>query len=587
MNSLPAKSLLGGAIVLALLQGCGGGGGGGGDSAGNAAPDSSAGSPSATPLLPASPIPGFSAAAGVKQLRIDWSAVDGATHYRVLEDATGSGTFAQIGADLTAPGYSRDDISVHTFNWNARYQVQACNSNGCTTSSTLAASDALLQTIGYLKASNTGTGDAFGWSIALSDDGNTLAVGAPFEDSSTAGNPASNGATDSGAVYIFAKSGNGWIQQTYLKAQTVVAGANFGGSVALSSNGNTLAVGAALENSSAGGAYVFTRNNGTWSQPTRIQASNSYANAYFGWSITLSDDGTTLAVGSPGESSSVSNVAANNHAASNAGAVYTYRYNAGSWGNQGYLKAGTIAADDHFGAAVALSGSGATLAVGAPYKSGGVGRTYVFRYTSSWGSAATLAASNGASGDNFGATVALNTTGDTLAVGAPFKASNGANAGAAYVFSGNNWSQETYLRGTNTEVDDDFGSALALSGDGNTLAVGAIGEKSSATGVSAAVAASNADDDTKDGVGAVYLFKRSNNAWSTQATYIKPSVSNVGNEFGTAIGLSSNGNTLAISGGFEQSNATFGQIQASNAADSLNNLQPNRSAVDAGAVWLF
>ncbi len=436
-------------------------------------------------------------------------------------------------------------------------------------SSAASTSNAVNSVIAYLKASNIGSGDSFGWSVALSDDGNTLAVGAPYEDSAAANNPSGNTSTDSGAVYIFVKSGNDWVQQGFLKAQTVVAGANFGNSVALSSDGNTLAVGAPLENGSQGGTYVFTRSNNSWAQKQRVQASNAYSNALFGWSVALNDAGDTLAVGSPGEANALATINTTNHNASSAGAVYVYKYSASTWGSQQYLKATSVVASDSLGSSVALSGTGTTLAVGAPQKSGGIGSVLVYTYSSSWSAATPVSATsnNSVSGDNFGAAVALNTLGDTLAVGAPYRASNGTNSGAAYVFTkSTSWTQQDYLKDSTTETDDDFGIALALSSDGNTLVIGAIGEKGSATGIN------GTHDNLKDGVGAAYLFKRSGATWATTPTYIKPSVSTLGNEFGSAIGLSADGATLAISGAFEQSDGSSEQ---------------NTSAPDSGAVWLY
>lgn len=622
MKVFRQKSLLSCAIVLALLQGCGGGGGGSANSSGGGSSGSSAKGASAptatTPRVPAAPV--ASVGFATKQLQFSWMAVDGATFYRVLEDADGSGTFTQIGGDLTALTYARD-IAVHTFNWSAaRYQVQACNSVGCATSGALSASSGVLQAIGYFKASNTGNGDTFGWTLALSDDGSTLAVGAPSEDSSAIGingSQSSNSSVDSGAVYVFVNSGSGWVQQAYVKASNTLAGANFGESVALSSDGSTLAVGAPFEDSAtttingsqsdhsasnAGAAYVFIRNGTTWSQQAYVKASNAYADTYLGWSIALSDDGNILATGAPGESNSNTgiNPSANTHAASNAGAAYIFARSGAAWSQQAYLKSSNAAAEDNFGSAIALNGSGNTLAVGSPYESSNAtgingsqssnsatdsGAAYVFtRNGSTWSQQAYVKASNTGASDNFGAALSLNTAGDTLAVGAPYEASNAtgidgaqannsaAAAGAAYVFirSGTTWSQQAYVKASNTGTNDDFGSALALSSDGNSLVIGAIGESSSATGLNG-----NQADNSKDGVGAAYLFHRSGSSWSQQ-TYIKPSTSTLGDEFGTAIGLSADGSTLAISGAFEQSNAT-----------GIGGTQTNTSSTDAGALWLF
>jgi trimeric autotransporter adhesin len=104
----------------------------------------------------------------------------------------------------------------------------------------------------YLKASNTGAGDEFGISVALSGD--TLAVGARSEDSAAqgvGGNQGDNTATDSGAIYVFRRSGSAWAQEAYLKASNTGAGDSFGIRVALS--GDTLAVGAYFEASAAQG----------------------------------------------------------------------------------------------------------------------------------------------------------------------------------------------------------------------------------------------------------------------------------------------------------------------------------------------
>ncbi len=104
----------------------------------------------------------------------------------------------------------------------------------------------------YIKASNPGEADQFGWSLALTGD--TLAVGAPREDSSATGvggDQANDGLADSGAVYLFTRSGTVWSQQDYIKAAVTDSGDLFGYSVALT--GDTLAAGAPGEDSNASG----------------------------------------------------------------------------------------------------------------------------------------------------------------------------------------------------------------------------------------------------------------------------------------------------------------------------------------------
>jgi hypothetical protein len=199
----------------------------------------------------------------------------------------------------------------------------------------------------YLKASNTETAmfasDAFGYHIALSGDGSTLAVGATGEDGAAigvGGDQADNSASGAGAVYVFTRAGSGWSQEAYVKASNSATGQAFGSSVALSADGSTLAVGAMSEDSSAtgiggdqantaavdsGAVYVFTRA-GTWSQRAYVKASNTKASNWFGYSVAVSGDGSTLAVGAYLEASASTGIDGNQADSSlaNAGACYVY-----------------------------------------------------------------------------------------------------------------------------------------------------------------------------------------------------------------------------------------------------------------------
>jgi len=389
----------------------------------------------------------------------------------------------------------------------------------------------------FLKASNADSRDSFGTRVALSGD--TLAVGAPCEDSDARGvngDQDGYGEASSGAVYIFVRSGSTWVQQAYIKASNTDGLDDFGYSLALS--GDTLVVGAYGEDSSANGnqedngtensgaVYVFVRNGSKWSQQAFLKASNTGVNDFFGSSVSLSGD--TLAVGAYGEASSARGVngdQADNTAVSS-GAAYVFIRKGASWSQEAYLKASNADSGDYFGASVALSGD--TLVVGARNEASGAagvdgnqedntapysGAAYVFvRNGSVWSQQAYLKASNATKFDGFGDSLAL--SGDTLVVGAPYERvdSTGVNgsqaeisglqSGAAYVFirNGSDWNQHAYLKASNTGVNDRFGYSLALSGD--TVAVGADCEASAAMGV-------NGDqlDNSADKSGAVYVFR--------------------------------------------------------------------------------
>jgi hypothetical protein len=190
-----------------------------------------------------------------------------------------------------------------------------------------------------VKASNTGVNYYFGYSVSLSSDGNTLAVGATGEDSNSWVDD--NLIPGAGAVYVFIRSDTTWTQQAYVKAINTDANDYFGISASLSSDGNTLAVGAKYEGSNAtgidgadefnlapnaGAVYVFSRSGTTWTQQVYVKASNTDAFDSFGDSVSLSRDGNTLAVGAYLEESNAMGIGGDedDNSTSAAGAVYLY-----------------------------------------------------------------------------------------------------------------------------------------------------------------------------------------------------------------------------------------------------------------------
>jgi len=587
-----AAALMIGAAIL--LSSCGGGGGGSAPAGGG------------TPAAPTLSL-GF----GVKELRFTWLAISGADFYRLSENPDGVSGYAQVATNLTALSFNHT-IPVHR-RLNASYIVEACNNAGCTASAPQILGTNLTQAIGYVKASNTGAGDDFGLAVALSGDGNTLAVGALGEASSSTGIDSTPNelAPQAGAVYVYTRSASTWSQQAYVKASNTGTNDGFGFSVALSGDGNTLAVGALGEASSttgvdstpnelaasAGAAYVFTRTAGTWSQQAYVKASNTGAGDQFGISVALSGDGNTLAVGAQNEDSSSTGIGSTpNELAADAGAVYVYTRTGTTWSQQAYVKASNTGAGDQFGRPVALSGDGNTLAVGAVSEdssSTGIdstpnelasfaGAVYVYtRSAGTWSQQAYVKASNTGAGDVFGVSVALSGDGNTLAVGADGEASSSTGidstpnelafaAGAVYVYTrgAGTWSQQAYVKASNTGAFDLFGISVALSGDGNTLAVGAIGEASSTTGIN------STPNEAAFAAGAVYVYTRSAGAWSQQA-YVKASNTGTNDRFGDRVALSSDGNTLAVGADGEASSST-----------GLSST-PNESAADAGAVYLY
>jgi hypothetical protein len=221
-------------------------------------------------------------------------------------------------------------------------------------------------------ASNADTGDYFGYAIALSADGSTLAVGAYLEDDVAKGitsgtyTTVNNGATDSGAVYLFT-SGSGWMQQAYIKASNAAAGDYFGRSVSLSQDGSVLAVGANMQGGTGAGAVYLFSNSSGWQQDTWFRATNTGIGDQFGISISLSGDGSVLAVGAHVESSNAIGINGDgtDDSAVVSGAAYLFSNSSGSWAQRAYIKAPNTDAVDYFGIAIALASDGSMLAVGA------------------------------------------------------------------------------------------------------------------------------------------------------------------------------------------------------------------------------
>jgi FG-GAP repeat len=537
---------------------------------------------------------------GTKSFDLRWNAVNepfggGLVRYHVMEDPDGAGpmpiTYLRDNLLETNVVYNLPGL-LHT-KLNARYTIQACNSAGCSAPTAAVTLD-LTQMIGYFKASNARVDSRFGEAVALSADGNTMAVGASGESSAATGvngDQSDTSASGAGAVYIFVRTAGAWSAPTYIKPLNTGAGDSFGSAVALSADGSTLAVGAPEEDSNArtingnhndnsangaGAAYVFVRNGTSWSQQAYIKPFNTDPNDGFGRTVALSGDGHTLAVGSSGEDSNATTVGGNenDNNASNSGAAYVFSRNAGAWTQQAYIKASNGAANHRLGTSVALASDGTTLAVSATGEGGSAGAAYVFtRNAGTWTEQAYVKALNAAPSNSFGSSIALAGNGNTMAVGATARANN---SGAAYVFtrSGATWTQQAFLTATYPDGSDYFGNAVSLSADGNLLAVAATGESSSARGIGGDQA-----NNLANSTGAVYLFARNAGAW-TELSYLKAPNGDPFDEFGgrtrDAMALSADGRVLAVGAGAE----------GGNGSGSPPN-QGNNSASSAGAVYLY
>ncbi|RYI27790.1 MAG: hypothetical protein EON48_06055 [Acetobacteraceae bacterium] len=474
----------------------------------------------------------------------------------------------------------------------------------------------------YLKPGAFGSkqaGDIFGVAVAVSGD--TVVIGAYEEDSGSTGvnSTPDESAPGSGAAYVYVRSAGVWTQQAYLKPAAVgtsQAGDSFGYSVAVA--GDTVVVGAPYEGSDStgvnsapnedvfhsGAAYVYVRSGSAWTQQAYLKPAavgTSQDSDQFGWSVAVSGD--TVVVGANLEDSSTTGVNStpnDDGNASSSGAAYVFARSGSAWTQEAYLKpaaVGTSQVNDQFGYSVAVSGD--TVVVGAwledssslgvnstPDESAGLsGAACVFvRGAGVWTQQAYLKPAivgTMQGGDNFGFSVGV--SGDTVVVGAPAEASSttGVNstpnegasfAGAAYVFqrSATVWTQQAYLKPAAvgaSQVNDQFGYSVGVSGD--TVVVGAVGERSATTGVN-----STPNEDV-NAAGAACVFVRSANAWTQQA-YLKPAA------VGTSQGNDQAGWSVAISG----DTVVVGAVGEDSGSAGVNST-PDESASFSGAAYVF
>lgn len=520
-----------------------------------------------------------------KTFLFQWQTSQNADEYTLCR----KNTTATDNCDVLSSGLTETNIQVELnslLSTSETYFVVANNKDGDQKSNEVSIEpSALLNAISLLKASNTDSNDNYGNAVAVSTDGSTIAVSA-FKESGTVNDPTTNTAALSGAVYVYRKTNGIWNEVAYLKAPNADDKDEFGYAIALSGDGNTLAVSTINEASSAtgidgnqldnlapasGAVYLYVNSGSSWQSQAYIKSSNSNLVDSFGFSVSLDADGTTLLVGAPGESSSAQSINGDetDNTGSLSGAAYVFELQNNQWTQTAYLKSTNSDKLDSFGYDVALSEDGLTAVVGSPGEdsnatsvngdemdnsSDNSGAAYVFVHTgTTWVQDSYLKSSNSDSEDQFGHSVDVNSDGTVLAIGAFNEASdseiNGtesdnsaSGAGAAYLFykSQSGWQQEDYIKAVNSDASDRFGSDVQLSSNGKALVVGSPNESSSSQGLDGDVQLNDAST-----AGAVYLFTDVEGTWQ-QTEYIKSRNTDAGDGFGSAIAISGDGNTLIV-----------------------------------------
>jgi hypothetical protein len=319
-----------------------------------------------------------------------------------------------------------------------------------------------------LTASDAAANDLYG-RVAISGDGTVLVVGAYLWEGS---------ASDVGGVYIYDWSGSAWVQRGSVLTSGGASN-SFGTGVSLSDDGTVLAVGGDVTSTNRGGVYIYDWSGSAWVQRGSVLTAGDQANDdLFGNTVALSNDGKVLVVGAKNWEGPLANQ----------GGVYTYNWNGSAWVQLGgVLTAGDAAAGNSF-SSVAINGDGTILAVGASNRDGGRGGVYIYDWSgSAWVQrGSVLTAGDAAAGDRFGFRAALDSAGTTLIASAFGWEGASTNQGGVYIYdwSGSAWVQRgNVLIASDAASSDLFGISVALTSDGSILVVGAEGRNSGRGGV--------------------------------------------------------------------------------------------------------
>ena len=363
-------------------------------------------------------------------------------------------------------------------------------------------------------------GDESGFATSLSSDGTILAIGGYKNDGT---------GTSAGHVRVYENNGSTW-SQLGSDIDGEAAGDEFGVSVSLSSDGTILAVGGYKNDgggADAGHVRVYEYSGGSWNQ-IGSDIDGEAAGDYSGWWVSLSSDGTIVAI----------SAIYNDGGANNAGHVRVYQYSYSTWTQIGQDIDGE-AAGDEFGFSISLSSDGTILAIGADHNDGNgtdSGHVRVYEYSGSSWSQLGSDIDGEAAGDQL-SKVSLNSDGTILAVGGNKSDAGGNNAGHArvYEWNGSTWNQ------LGSDIDgvaasDLFGTRLQLNSDGTILAVSAI-----------------FNDDGGSDSGHVRVFHYENSTWTQIGSDIDGQATN--ERSGIHVSISSDGSIVAVGSDFNRNGA--------------------------------
>ena len=498
------------------------------------------------PVPPAPQAPGIAprpeVAYGVKAFTFIWDVVPTATYYRIgsspIPDSGQSGGVSVVVDKIAATTLQVDDIDLTAkigglFMQN--YLVQACNDIGCGpwSASVQAAPN---RAVGYFKPAELPGAERFGSAVAVSGDGKTIAIGSPEFSEAT------------GRVTVYTnRDGNGWKLSFTGSVVQPAKGDRLGSSVALSRDGNTLAVGMPGAGQQ-GVVLVYRYANESWWTFRSVTATRATSEA--GSSVALSADGQILAFGAPGEYY-------------NAGAAYVADLSLGSGVLPTRLYRTVETTGVRYGERIDLSDDGKTVVVGTARDGGGASYAQVFRGESLyWQSTNILQNPNSLMPFGFVPSVAVSGDGSRVAIG---------DLRTVSLFlrmpAGN------YVPTTVRSNQDYEGGALAFSSDGKRLLFGISNGRTRGEGV---WASAETDPTVTSRPGGVEILdEMTDHTWSSKKLIAATNPAD-GDSFGAAVAISADGKTIVVGAPNEASNAV-----------GINGNQADNSRPSAGAAYLY
>jgi len=437
---------------------------------------------------------------------------------------------------------------------------------------------------------------SFGLGLAINSDGSYILIGATGDNSSK------------GSVYVFLRNGNVWTQQTKLVASDGLLSDGFGHDVCMNADA-TIAMVAASDRddnslTNSGAVYIFTRSGSTWTQQQKIYAPLKAANDRFGIGMSMNAAGDYALIASYGRDDK----------GTNTGVVFGFSRSVNTWTHKHTIYPDDPSTDSNFGVSVALNATGDFALVGCEKdgsRAVAAGSVYVFtRINDTWIQRNKLYSTTSEVGETFGRGVALTNDAKIAAIGAPGDTVNGVKTGSVYILTNpgetlvsevnEGLMYQTKLQPSDLNELSYLGLSSVITDDGNYLFIGAIGDSERAVkagavyvysrfgdswslyqklmpsdtlsdnafGRSIAVssdssilmigARDNAESFTRGG--AVYVFKLQNGQW-VQDSKIYPNDPAEGLQFGSACALSSDGSILVVGAfGNKVSNVNVGAI---------------------------